>query len=621
MNDYMKKVLKVSLYGLKSNKIFIALMFLLSLCLALIWDDMFRGNDYTQVITAAMGVFLPIIMFGYVQKHAECDFYNSMPIKRSQYFFGYLITCFISFLIVYLPAGLIFAPYANPYGSNFFFSGLAVFFVIFAVTVLAVMLSGSLCTTLVTLLILNLIVVEIFSLIFQVTGVDSRVYLDVFQTSIYMFTPFSIIDICYKDNPNLLTVFLTLLMAVVNLVIAFFLHRYRSSENTVALAFPKTRYIIQYIAMFMAALLVSSGTTLYSTNGGERTFNLFVDGALSSLEFIPYSFIAVFFTFILTNMIFENDPRGAFKKIRHFFIFSLGYALFFIFFIGGVLYTNLPYTFVPFDSNLVLVSVYRYEEAGKIKIPDYDEQNEYYYDDDYLATTVIARINGTDENGIPTTSEYPEPTAAEDTITDRGRSDIALITEPPLNYPEDFESYPEDFDVSEIESLPYGQWYSYDQDGYTHYMVQSEDFTVYAITDKEYINYLCDRVKKTHNNRFFIFGYKDIIADCKPWNTGLNWDKYIANDSYMCNILFFGLNDGQYEDYISLMEQDSGNIGYFVSQYDLEPAYSIYSISTYIDSEDAYEEFKSHAAYSEVNVADRETYLYSYFHSNFYSYR
>ena len=62
----------------------------------------------------------------------------------------------------------------------------------------------------------------------------------------------------------------------------------------------------------------------------------------------------------------------------------------------------------------------------------------------------------------------------------------------------------------------------------------------------------------------------------------------------MCGVQFFDLSGNELDKYISLMEQDAENIVEF------EPN-SSYAISTYIDSEEAYNEFRSHAAYIAVN--------------------
>ena len=588
MNDYMKKVFKVSLYGLKSNKIFIALMFLLSLCLAVIWND-FGGNDYAQVITAAMGILLPIIMFGYVQKRAECDFFNSMPIKRSQYFLGYLITCVISFLLVYIPINIVLIACKSHYADNFF-QGFAVFFVMFAVTVLSVMLSGSLCSTLVTLLILNFVVYETAVLIFAVCQVDGNLYINGFENVINIFSPYTIIQTCYADKISILTVVLTLLMAVVNLVIAFFLHRYRKNESTVAIAFPKTRYIIQYMIMFMAALLVSSRDSMYYFSGESRTLSNFVDTTFRHSSFFPYTFIAIFFTFVTANIIFENTPRGAFKKLRHFFIFTLGYSAFYILIVGGLLYTSLPYTFVPFDSNLVLVTVYQYEEQGRVKVET--QQDEYYYNGDYFHDpTITTRIGEIGEAAEATTVAYSEPPAA----NAPGYESVTALVEAPITS-EPSDSYFENIMYDENEL---GKWYRYCDEEYTYYLRQT-DPTIYAVTDKEYINYLCGRVREIGNQNYYILGHPEVLTDNGVYTNELlasSWDfvgEAAKDGVYMCGVQFFDLSGNELDKYISLMEQDAENIVEF------EPNGS-YAISTYIDSEEAYKEFRSHAAYIAVN--------------------
>ena len=566
MNDYMKKTLKVTLYGLKSKWVFIALIFPLSLGIVAAWKAVTGeyGGGSKVVVAAILGVVLPIEMFGYLHKRTARDFYSSMPIKRSQYFFGHLITCVIAFLIAYIPLNLVFAIYPEPFGENFL-QGLEVFLVMFAVTVLAVMLSGSLLSTLVTLFILNFAVFEIADLIILLCQVDESVYFSSkFVNVIEMLSPFMIIG-NIDNNAGFLTVFLMLLMAVVHLVIAFFLHRYRKNESTAAVAFPKTRYIFQYIVMFMVALLVSTRETysyiyLGGYYGEGKTFSRFIRQTFEYPCFFPYSFIAIFITFVIVNMIFEKTPRGVFKKIRHLFIFTLGYSVFYLLIVGGLLYTSMPFTFVPFDSDLVLVSVYKYEEKGRVLRET--EEDEFYYNGGY----------------------FKEPQEA----VSIDRSENEETAEPSDSY---FINILQDQNNA-------GKWYAYfDGDKYNYYFKQT-DTTVYAVTDKKYINQLSKRVRKTDIRHTLVLGHNEILADSiySADDFSDDWmNELIKNgDVYVCRVQFFDLSGRQLDEYISLMEQDVNSIGSF------EPK-DKYSIRTYIESEEAFEEFKSHAAYSVVN--------------------
>lgn len=595
MNDYIRKTLRVSLFGLKNNRMFIALMFIFSVSLALIWGNGSHGDNsgYNRIITAAMGVLLPVIMFGYVQKRNECDFYNSMPIKRSQYFIGYTISSFLAFLIVYVPLNLLLAAFRSEY-TDHFFQGFAVFFVIFAVTVLAVMLSGSLFSTVVTLIILNLAVFEIWTLILMTAGVDTDAYINTSSLHIiYMFTPFSIIDI---NNIDMRTALLMLLTAAVNLAVSFFLHRFRRSESSLAVAFPRTRYVIQYMAMFLAALFMSSQNAYrygsYYNYSDGRSFGNFVKTTFNYPDFFPYTFIGIFVVFVITNMIFENTPRGAMKKLRHLFIFSAGYAAFFIFVIGGVLYTNMPYTFVPFDSNLVLVSVYTYECKGKVEILDESASGAYSIEDRYDGS---GGYRGRSWSGV-----YDEPKAT--TGLYESETEIAQTGMPPSAVTETAETvqpkvFPPDFD-------PNGEsWtYSYTEDGYTYYIGRSDDTEVFLITDKEYIDYLCERVRKAEETVSPSLGLGNIMENNKPWSNDLYSPDFISDkfegktDIYTCNIQFFSMNEENYEKYTERLKKDVNEMGNLKHQYE-----NNFFVHTYIDTEKSYNELASHAAYSALN--------------------
>ncbi len=570
MNEYMKKTLKVTLYGLKSNWVFIALLFPLCLGIVAAWKAM--TGEYSSgsrlIVAVIMGIVLPLEMFGYVYKRTECDFYSSMPIKRSQYFFGYLITCFISFLIAYIPLNAVFAIYPEPFGENFL-QGLGVFFVTFSVTLLAVMLSGSLLSSFVTLFILNFAVFEIFYLIILLCQVDESLYISRFGNVVDLFSPFLVID-----NIN---VFPALLKGAAELVIAFFLHRYRKNECTAAVAFPKTRYIIQYMTIFMVALWVSTRDTLsyiylMGYTGEGRTLSRFIRQTFESPCFFPYSFIAIFITFVITNMIFENTPRGVFKKIRHLFIFTFGYSVFYLLIVGGLLFTSMPYTFVPFNSDLVLVSVYKYEEKGRVLRET--EEDEYYYNGSYF-------------------KEPPEAVSA-----DRSENNGTA---------ESSDSY---FMNKTNDREEQGKWYVYyDREKYLYYFKQT-DTTVYAVTDKKYINQLSKRVRKTDIRHTLVLGHNEILTDSiySADDMSDDWmnDLIKNGDVYVCRVQFFDLNGKQLDEYISLMEQDVNNIGCF------EPK-DKYSISTYIEGEETFEEFKSHTSYSVVNPEIKSEQVRLYF--------
>ncbi|MCM1054762.1 MAG: hypothetical protein NC394_04480 [Bacteroides sp.] len=594
MNEYMKKVFKVTLYGLKNNEIFIFLMFVLSLCLMAIWGAVAgTGSDATLMIPTCLGVLLPMAMLGYVHSRSECDFYHSMPIKRSQYFLGYTISCFIAFLAVYIPVNLIYIAVGSYFMVNFF-AALAVFFVTFSVTVLAIMLSGSVLSTLITLLILNAVIYETALLILSVAQVDTQVYLDVFNTALTILSPFSALDTFYSNDPDVIAMALQLLMAAVNLCAAFFLHRYRKNESTAAVAFPKTRYVIQYMAMFMVALFISSRDSLMYIiigDGRGRSFSRFLEYYVDRPSFFPYTFLAIIVTFIITNMVFENTPRGALKRIRHLFIFALSYAAFFIFIVGGVLYPNMPYTFVPFESDLVLVSVYKYEEQGRVKLDT--EQDEYYYNGGYFPEpAVMTRTDSEEypaqEDAVPkeTSSGPTSAAAAEFTSVET----IIADTEPPIT------AEPSDSYFQNIMYKEEGKWFKYRDDEYEYYLRQT-DTTVYAVTDKSYISYLRDRVRKTDRPNNYILGHNEVIADNIVYTGEIEWDdiyEIVNSGVYICKLQFFKLNESTLNRYIDLVNQDIDNIGSFVPE-------SRYTISTYVDSEEAMEEFKAHTAYRAVN--------------------
>ena len=103
--EYMRKTFRIALYGLSSNKVFIVLMFMVSMITFILtmnsWYSMGEQVGFIA-ISGLLGVFMPVIMFQHMLKREEYDFYTAMPVKKSCYFWGFSLAAFMSFLMIWL---------------------------------------------------------------------------------------------------------------------------------------------------------------------------------------------------------------------------------------------------------------------------------------------------------------------------------------------------------------------------------------------------------------------------------------------------------------------------------------------------------------------------------------
>ena len=249
--DYINKTLKTVWFGILSNRVLLGIMTLIFVIILPGLEVVFHGADnagtaraYGIAIAYFGGIIIPFAMFSYVQDRRECDFYNSMPVKRSQYFLGYFIAGF----------GIFLAPCLLMFLLHFFFCGeivlfdyfvqsIAVFTVNYCFMILSVMFSGSLLSSIATFLLINAILPVAVISTTALAGLDVSCYYMRFGEKLFMLTPLSsgFFAAAIEDyHPEMLGIVMwQLLAALFAAVIAFFLHRFRRSESTTALAFPK----------------------------------------------------------------------------------------------------------------------------------------------------------------------------------------------------------------------------------------------------------------------------------------------------------------------------------------------------------------------------------------------
>ncbi len=367
MNDF-QKTLKVTLFGIKGCKSLIALMlliccFFIPAFIYLIFNEAKAENPVLSgyvmsnigIFAAyAGGIFTPVMLFSYLHDRTEQDFYSAMPVKRIQYFFGYFLAGLLTFIIPYtlmfivcgfLPNNGLWSGYLKPVGM---------FFVLYCSVTLCMMFCTSKAGAAVTFVLRNGLAASLVVLPFVLASLDSNAYFDLLSDKILMFTPIGTGFTVLKDYEHVLTV--QLVIALVELAASYLLYVKRRNETSLALAFPKTRYLFQYAVMTVVALYVAAFfSMIFGVN--DRYFD--EEGLIFTIFFVvAFSFMV----FVILNMILEKNSKAAFHKIRHLFIFLAGFGLITSVTVS-LLISNVPYSVLPFAPKFAVVRLYTVDEV------------------------------------------------------------------------------------------------------------------------------------------------------------------------------------------------------------------------------------------------------------------
>lgn len=559
--EYMRKTFRIALYGLSSNKVFIVLMFMVSMITFILTMNAWNYSMGEQVgfiaISGLLGVFMPVVMFQHMLKRREYDFYTAMPVKKSCYFWGFGLAAFMSFLMIWLFLFSVTVMLGFTEAIRYFLPGFMLYFTVSSATVLALVLSKSVFSFIMIFLILNFLALELFGGFLSIFNVDSRVYMIAFEKTLSFFTPFYSAQLFFQyDRDWLLLGLLPVVMGGIQLAAAFLLHRRRSGEGQDTLAFSKTRCPIQYIIMFMAALtpaLLSLDTFYYRR---EKNFGDFVSATVKEGHFVGITLVVIFGTFVITNMIFENTPRGVFKKVRHLFIFTAGYWIFYFFILGAILFPNIPLTYVPFNGNMAIVSVYGFEEKTEA---EYNEMMSVYNN------ALFEHNNYNGESG---------------------------------------EEYSRLYNLYNKASEEEHRWKNVYEDETAKYFYRKANVASYIVTDSEYLKNISDRLAEMSKNfkgnfyQYWDFGYPNIISDARVSPDRENAYSYIDEKYYYENALIFEialyeLTDWQYDEFTEKYGKDE----FYVSGDMIFNNRHRYSFRTYVDSPEALKEFSEHTAY------------------------
>lgn len=366
------KTFKIIIFGIKNNRVLAG--FMLLICgfvfpVISVMDSSRTGNSFYYIaffgcITAYFaGLVFPMVFFSYTHNRRLNDFYAAMPVKRRQYFWGYFFSGIIMFIVPLIIMDFLLLFFLGGRGYNLklssFLGPVAMFFSLYCSMTLAVMFSGSGVSTVITFLLRNIFVVCLVAPILFMAGVDvSSYYLLLYDKAIVAapllgFFPFL--------DEQLWWVWIWQFgIGILEIIVAFFLHKYRKSETTMALAFPKSRYPYQYIVTLMFVMAVNTvmliilGLSNGFFNNLDERFSL---GSNDLKTLIFFDVIGALLIFILLNIVLERSSRAAFKKLRHLLFFFVGF-----FAVAGIssrLLSYIPKVYTPIEPDYAIVSVYR----------------------------------------------------------------------------------------------------------------------------------------------------------------------------------------------------------------------------------------------------------------------
>lgn len=377
---YFVKTLRIAYFGVRNNLVLAGILLFIAcivfpaayLTMVVNWypmEEIRKLHDGTEMFSIlwamGAGVLIPAVMFSFVHKRQTRDFYHSMPVRREQYFIGYALAGFVLFLLPYLLMCVIMAILGDArvtweQGSGlmaFMWTGrtIVLFVIIYAAAVMSMMFSSSMFTSIVTFAVLNSFAfVTVFCSLELNAYIDMRAYMSALMPYVIVFMPIggavSFADLLNQYNMEWV-LWVQFGIALIELALAFIMYKRRRGETAMSLAFPRTRYVLQYGVMFLVALfgIVLSNSFLYRGFTPGRIYP----------EPIIWTVVFVFATFVIMNMILEKNFRAAFHKIRHFFIFSASFAVV-LFIIFGIV-SGLPHWIVPIKTDAVRLYVTHYE--------------------------------------------------------------------------------------------------------------------------------------------------------------------------------------------------------------------------------------------------------------------
>lgn len=389
--------LKIVLFGIKNNKILGVFMFLI--CgfvfpiIAFISDPpSYSEIAYTMLLTFSLicayfsGCVFPLIIFSYTHNRRLNDFYAAMPVKKRQYFWGYFFSGIILFIIPFILMHVIFIILFGAKEDMLRFKdslGIVIIFLsLYCSMTLSVMFSGSAVSGIIAFAIRNGFVICLVAPVLFMSGVNLASYFVLLYDKAIISSPIlGGLGYLLKDGYDYGIGLWMLIIAVLETIAAFFLHKYRSGETTMALAFPKSRYPYQYLVTLIFVMTVNAAILISLGYSNGLFDNRLIDSAFSEdfLSHNPYDIKAVVFfdivgalmIFVILNIVLERSSRAAFKKMRHLVFFLVGF--FALSFLSNSLLSYIPKIYTPIDPDFAIVSIYAPADSSAVLGIDEEE--------------------------------------------------------------------------------------------------------------------------------------------------------------------------------------------------------------------------------------------------------
>ena len=383
---YLMKTLRIAVFGIRNNLVLAGIL-MFSYCViapvfSFVLMDSWSGEG-GNIVNQGLGVFsivgvcitgilVPGTLFNFVHHRRDSDFYNAMPVRRGQYFIGYGISGFVLFFVPYLLMCVIHALIGSTFGAGssaflWFWHFVAVYIIVYSSMVFAMMFSGSLLSALITFALMNsfMFVLLYCSIHMGWRDLDTNAYDQLIMPYYLVFMPVSSAAVASVNGYFDWIMIVQLVIAAMELALSYLMYKLRRGETTMAVAFPKTRYILQYSVMFVITWFTY---TLFINASSWRG-----DGTVTAAATTAIVGIA---TFVIMNMVLEQSFRAAFHRIRHLFIFT---ALFIAAAVAiSVTVSALPRHIIPMRADALRVMVTYHEP---VKMPaDYDPETD---DSDY----------------------------------------------------------------------------------------------------------------------------------------------------------------------------------------------------------------------------------------------
>ena len=387
--------LKLVSFGIKNNRVLAGFMLLICGFVAPVLAVLAEQGTYTTTLAHYIpafgslaayfaGILFPIVFYSYTHKRRENDFYAAMPVKKRQYFWGYFIAGIIIFIIPLFIMDFMLMLFSVGDGRlklSDFIGPLAIFFSLYCSMTLAVMFSGSVVSTIITFLLRNIFVISLVVPILFMAGVDIESYYMLLYDKAIVTSPL-LSAAAFLEIDSFWWIWVWQFgIGILEIIAAFFLHKYRRSETTMALAFPKSRLPYQYIVLLMFVMTVNT-VVLIVLGFNNGIFNYYSSGDRFSWDtgdiktIVFFDVIAAFLMFILLNIVLERNSRAAFKGVRHLLFFFVGF--FAVAGLSGRLLNYIPRIYTPIEPDYAVVSVYRPVDPDSVDVNSKAFEEAYY---------------------------------------------------------------------------------------------------------------------------------------------------------------------------------------------------------------------------------------------------